>query len=325
MSLAGGHRYIDIVERLTYRMGMQDKYIDFRTIPKWPVDDKVIIGIAGYGVFVDKEQNPNQPVTSEECLRAIQPCVDLGAIAVHVHARGVKGGLYDPDTARTFLHNVLDPLRQRYGRNIITDGGIGYFGKTMKENLFPVDEGLYETVLLNPSVGQMGDYIRVYSPKVVQDEVRYVQDRGMKVLVDIHDTSHINNAKKWLIDTGILNKPYYWHILGPVDGGFFHMSSLEAMVDGLRYLVDRIREIDRESIIYVSQSGRASRYIVALALLMGLHVRIGMEDSIWKWPHRDDKITSDAEEVKFAVDLARSLGREPVTAAEYRKMMGLKP
>lgn len=323
-SPSGGHRYIDIVERLTYRMGMQDKYMDFTSLPRWEGEEKVIIGIAGYGVFIDKEQNPNQPISAEECVKAFEPCVDAGAKIVHVHARGLRGGLYDPEAARTFLHNVLDPLREKYGRSIVTDGGIGYFGKTMKENLFPVDEGLYETVILNPSVGQMGDYIRVYSPKVVQDEVKYVQDRGLKVLIDIHDTAHINNAKKWLIDTGLLEKPYFWHILGPVDGGFINMSSLDSMIEGLQFLVHRIRDIDKDSIIYVSQSGRASRYLITLALLMGLHVRVGMEDTIWKWPHRDDKVSSDLDEVKFAIDLARALGREPVTADEYRKMVGLR-
>lgn len=324
MSKEGGHSYLEIVERTTYRMGMQDRYMDFRLNPKWEVPDKIIVGIAGYGVFIDKELNPNQPVTAEEARKAIVPCVDMGAIAVHTHARGMKGGLYDPVAARTYLHNVLDPLRRKYGDNIVTDGGIGYYGKTMKENLSFVDERLYETVILNPSVGQMGDYIRVYSPRVVQEEVKYVQDRGMKILVDIHDTAHISNAKKWLIDTGLLQKPYFWHVLGPVDGGFIHMGSLKGMIDGLRFIVDRIREIDDDSIIYVSQSGRASRYLIALSILMGLHVRIGMEDTIWKWPHKDEKINSNTEEVKFAIDFARSLGREPVTAQEYRKMVGLR-
>ena len=297
--------------------------MDFGLSPKWEVPDKVIVGIAAYGVFIDKEQNPNQPVSAQEALQATQPCIDLGAIAVHTHARGIKGGLYDPGAARTYLHSVLDPIRQKYGDRVVTDGGIGYYGKTMSENLFPVDERLYEVVILNPSVGQMGDYIRVYSPKVVQDEVKYVQERGMKVLVDIHDTTHINNAKKWLIDTGLLQKPYFWHILGPVDGGFIHMGSLRGMVDGLLYLVDRIREVDKESIIYVSQSGRASRYLVALSLLLGLNVRIGMEDTIWKWPHEDERIQSNTEEVRYAIELARSLGREPITASAYRKMIGL--
>ncbi|MDG6999083.1 MAG: 3-keto-5-aminohexanoate cleavage protein [Nitrososphaerota archaeon] len=121
-SPSGGHRYIDIVERLTYRMGMQDKYMDFTSLPRWEGEEKVIIGIAGYGVFIDKEQNPNQPISAEECVKAFEPCVDAGAKIVHVHARGLRGGLYDPEAARTFLHNVLDPLREKYGRSIVTDG-----------------------------------------------------------------------------------------------------------------------------------------------------------------------------------------------------------
>lgn len=324
MASLGGHTYLDIVERLTYRLGTQSRHIDFTGAPKWEIPEKIIIGTAAYGVFIDKEQNPNQPVTPEECIKAFEPCIEMGAPGVHTHARGMKGGFYEPNKARTFLHSVLDPLRNKYGDKIVTDGGIGYYGKTMDENLFPVDEGLYEVVILNPSVGQMGDYVRVYSPKVVQDEVKYVQDRGKKVLIDIHDTTHIGNAQKWLVDTGVLQKPYFWHILGPVDGGFIHMPNLRAMVDGLLYLVDRIRDIDKDSIIYVSQSGRASTYLIALSILLGLHVRVGMEDTIWKWPHRDEKIKSNEEVVRAAIEIARYLGREPATSDDYRKMVGLK-
>ena len=102
------------------------------------------------------------------------------------------------------------------------------------------------------------------------------------------------------------------------------MPNLRAMVDGLLYLVDRIRDIDKESIIYVSQSGRASTYLVAFSILLGLHVRVGMEDTIWKWPHRDEKIKSNEEVVRAAIEIARYLGREPATSDDYRKMIGLK-
>ncbi len=89
-------------------------------------------------------------------------------------------------------------------------------------------------------------------------------------------------------------------------------------------MVRRIREIDENSVILVSDPGRASIYMTNFAILLGLHVRVGMEDSIWKYPHRDDKIESCREVVESVVAISEQLGRRPATGHEFRKMVGLE-
>jgi len=56
---------------------------------------------------------------------------------------------------------------------------------------------------------------------------------------------------------------------------------------------------------------------------LGCHIRIGKEDTTVKWPHKDDYIVSCKEEVEKHVTIARLLGREPMTAVEFRKVLGL--
>jgi len=46
MSAEGGHQYREILERMTFRLGTQERYMDFGLSPKWEVPDKVIVGIA---------------------------------------------------------------------------------------------------------------------------------------------------------------------------------------------------------------------------------------------------------------------------------------
>jgi uncharacterized protein (DUF849 family) len=94
------------------------------------------------------------------------------------------------------------------------------------------------------------------------------------------------------------------------------MYSPESMIDGLMRTVRLIKEVDPTSIIMVAAAGRASTYVATLATLMGRHVRVGMEDTIWKWPHRDDVITNNAEQFKLAAGIAKSLGREIMSADE---------
>jgi 3-keto-5-aminohexanoate cleavage enzyme len=45
-----------------------------------------------------------------------------------------------------------------------------------------------------------------------------------------------------------------------------------------------------------------------------------MEDTVWKWPHRDDLIDSNAAVFRMIRDIALSLGRELMTADEYRAL-----
>jgi 3-keto-5-aminohexanoate cleavage enzyme len=52
---------------------------------------------------------------------------------------------------------------------------------------------------------------------------------------------------------------------------------------------------------------------------------MGHEDTVWHWPHRDDMIKSNAEDVHWAVTIASMLGREVMTPNEFRKIIGLKP
>ncbi len=64
--------------------------------------------------------------------------------------------------------------------------------------------------------------------------------------------------------------------------------------------------------------------MITMAIIMGGHVRVGMEDC----PFVDDKGTwakSNAELVERAVRIAREVGREIASPAEARQIIGLRP
>jgi 3-keto-5-aminohexanoate cleavage enzyme len=63
-----------------------------------------------------------------------------------------------------------------------------------------------------------------------------------------------------------------------------------------------------------------------LAIMLGFDmVRVGMEDSVYMYPHKDRKIQTTAEAVKVVADIARSLGREIATPDEAREILGISP
>jgi 3-keto-5-aminohexanoate cleavage enzyme len=63
--------------------------------------------------------------------------------------------------------------------------------------------------------------------------------------------------------------------------------------------------------------------MTTLATLMGLHVRVGTEDTYWRSPLSDDVVESNVEMVNTARTIAQLLGREVATADEYRSVIGL--
>ena len=103
------------------------------------------------------------------------------------------------------------------------------------------------------------------------------------------------------------------------------MHNPQQMVDALMRMVRTIRDIDPNCFILVCAAGRASTYLATFAMLLGLHVRVGMEDTLWPYPHRDDIIQRNVDHFLQMKQIAQLLGRELMTPAEYREALGMSP
>jgi uncharacterized protein (DUF849 family) len=68
--------------------------------------------------------------------------------------------------------------------------------------------------------------------------------------------------------------------------------------------------------------GRFQLDVNALAVAMGGHVRVGLEDNLWLDRDRTVPATNESLVARI-VDLARTLERPPATPGEARAMIGL--
>jgi len=295
-----------------------DVYCDVTMIPRWEVPQKIVVGVAVTGSFIDKRQNPRQPYTSAEILEEAMACIEAGATYLHFHVRDEKGGnIGDLEQYK----KIIEPIRGKYGNKVFIDG-CPLFGKNFEEANAPVTEGLFEIGIVNPVCTFVGENVRWLPPPTIKAQCEYFQALGRKVMVSVHDTASIDNIRRFLINPGILQKPYYFAILTDLPGMFF-MPNPRAMVEGLTLLVNRLKELDPDCQILVCGSGRASIYLGTLAILMGLHVRVGTEDTVWRYPHRDEKLNSNLQAFQQIKILCESLGREIATADEYRRIIDI--
>lgn len=288
--------------------------------PKWKLPEKVVVETAITGAFFGRGENPKQCYTPEEIRNSAIECIEAGSTAIHIHVRDDKG---TPVTDVGKFHEIIDPIREKYGRKIFIDGCC-VFGKTAKETLGPVIDGLLEMTPINTTAVYCGDTVLAVPPQYMQEKTKFVQDMGVKPMIALYGDGDFDNARRYLIDTGILEKPYYWNILPNLPGGS-PMPNPQAMCESLLFFLRRINEIDPNPVVLVCASGRASSFLSTLSVLLGLHIRVGMEDTIYRWPHKDDLIEKNVDATRSAINIVHDLGLEVASADDLRKMIGLLP
>jgi uncharacterized protein (DUF849 family) len=119
-----------------------------------------------------------------------------------------------------------------------------------------------------------------------------------------------------LISRGHLQKPVYIQFVMGVLGG------ITPSPENLMFLIDYAKRLIGEFEFSVCVAGRYQFPICTQSLLLGGHVRVGLEDNLWL--EKGVRAKSNAEGVAKIIRIARELGIEPATPAEAREILGLK-
>jgi 3-keto-5-aminohexanoate cleavage enzyme len=286
-------------------------------IPRWSIDPEIALSAAINGAFFGRRDNPSQPIAAEEIIRSAEECIAAGAQIVHVHVRDQRG--YNVLDIGLF-REVIGELRRRHPSLAYDACLVAVNEEESRTMLEMFRSGLVDAVPVNTAAVILGDNLFVKPPHAMIEKARLAIDAGLKVHIAVYTDGDIDNARRFLIDSGVLPSPLSWLVL-PALPGCSPMYSPASMCETLVRAERLIRSIDPSSIIMTCAAGRATSYVATLAILLGLHVRVGMEDTVWKWPHRDDLIESNVEIFKAVRDIARSLGRTLMPADGYRAML----
>jgi len=272
--------------------------------------DKVIVSVATTGSWTTREQTPYVPITEEEIAAEAVRCWREGAAIVHIHVRDEQGRVTS-DPAR--YARVRDLIRAQ-GCDIIlnfsTGGGAG---------IVP-DEDRIAPVRLRPEIASFdagslnfGDRVFANAPQFLEALAREMQAHGVKPEIECFDTGFIETAKRF-IERGLFQPPYWFQMVLGVRGG------APATVEQLAHMV---RQLPPGSLWSVCAIGRYQLPMNVAALVMGGHVRTGLEDNIY-YSYRV-LAEGNAPLVARIVRIARELGREPASPSEARELLGLPP
>ncbi|MBB5423134.1 hypothetical protein GCT19_23800 [Paraburkholderia sp. CNPSo 3155] len=283
--------------------------------PKWDVPEKIAINAAVSGRF-------ESTTSLAEYVDAASSVIEAGACGVHIDFSFMtdeKGRRLDRDIPPVEAYGaVLEPLRARFGNDFVPNLNV-LNGSSFDMCVSPARAGQCEVAPCAPGHPQA-----FMVPAVTELEAT-----GVKPELAVHSSGEIELAKRKLIDTGILKKPYNWLILyglpfnvGRTLVSGTWVSDAQDMTQHMFLMVDQIRKIDPTSVISVCAAGRASLYMTTLATMMGLHIRIGTEDTPWKYPNSDERLKDNLEMFNMARDIAGLLGRKPASANDYRQLVG---
>lgn len=277
------------------------------------MSDKVIITCALTGGIHGKEATPYLPEQPDEIVAQGVAAWREGASILHVHAR-------NPDGSNTMSPAVYRELHERLCAETdaivqLTTGG---------SPTLPVEERL-NTVLLAPemcslNMGLLNFFIRgeqVFFSNHRSNIVRFAQEmhkRGVKPELEAYNEAMLEEVEH-LIGTGLLEPPYMINCV-------LHTPTQGGLRGTPRNLLGMVERMPANTVVNVSSMGRAQLPITTIALSMGLHVRVGMEDNVYY--RRGELVENNARLVARTVRIARELERPIASPDEARAQLGLR-
>jgi uncharacterized protein (DUF849 family) len=303
--------------------------------------EKLIITAALTGAVTMPTQTPHLPLTPQQLSDEAVRAAEAGAASVHIHARNPEDGM--PTSALEVYGEIVSSIKQRSDVIIcITTGGA--VGADAGKRIAVVPR--FKPELASFNMGSMNFSIHPIAERYNDEDYKYPWEKGFilgtkenvfqNTFSDIeyfcqtmkqndtrpeceaYDVGHIYNIA-YLVRQKLLQLPIWMQFVTGVLGGIG--SSLEDIMF-MKQTSDRLfgAKNYRWSVIGV---GYPDEFKVAtLAIMMGGHVRVGLEDNIYL--EKGKLAKSNAELVKKVVRISREFERDIATPDEARKMLNLK-
>ena len=291
---------------------------------------KLIINVAPTGSFTSREQNPGQPYTMEENVQAAVEAHKAGAAVWHVHARE-KNGLpsKDPHVLKETIARVLDQCPDMVTSVIpyvdYNEQGLGLIKRCVDVLTEAGPEYMQSAVLLIQTTGFSEKFTYSITQKTLTDQVKYLEEHGVRPEYQATSYQGIKDVLDWLVEAGIAKQPPLMNIMMGFHG-YSHGSPLGPDPWNYIYMMTLQQTLAPHAVKGVCAGGRNWLPFTTMAMMLGFDmVRVGMEDTVYLYPHRDEKIRTSAEAVRKVVAVAHALGREIATSAEAKKIMGVNP
>jgi len=272
--------------------------------------EKVIITAAITGSRITRKATPYIPLTPEEIVHSSIECWEAGASIVHLHVRDPDTGLGSPDLE--LFRQVVEPLRRKTDLVLnLTTSGIPGRNLPIRERLASLE---LEPELASLDAGSinLGSSVFINSPDFLEEAAKSMKQRDVKPELEIFDLGMIVTCMR-MRDEGKLAEPLHFQfVLGTPYGA-------PATPASLLHLLGHIPGNATWSVIGI---GKEQLPMAMMALIMGGHIRVGLEDNIYY--EKGVLAKTNAQLVERVVRIAREYGREVAAPDEARNILKLR-
>jgi len=270
--------------------------------------EKLIITVALTGNVPTKEINPNLPVTADEVAADVRRCADAGAALFHVHARDDR---QQPTLDTAAFKARARKIKAAAPEVIIQLSTGGRAGRDWEARANPV-RLLPEMASFTTGSSNLPGMIYENSPQFIQFLAKVFQETGVKPEIEVFETGMINNAL-FLVKKGFIKTPLHFQ---------FVLGAPGAMPGSVKNLLFLSESIPADATWTAAGIARAEIPLAAAAIVMGGHVRVGLEDNLYL---PDGTAASNPLLVEKIVALAREVGRDIAGPDAARTILSLDP
>ncbi len=267
------------------------------------------------------------PVTPEQIATACLEAADAGAAIVHAHVRNPDTGKGSRDV--NLYTELMDRIREK-NEDVIVNLTAGMGGDLMlgaAESPMDFGEGtdvvgpltrLAHVEALLPDICTMdcgslnfgeGNYVYISTPDMIRAGINRVNELGVRVELEVFDTGNLWFCRQ-LEKEGLLKNPL-WQICHGIPYG--------APTDPL-HLLAMANHLPADAVWTTFALGRHQLPWVGMAINLGAHIRVGLEDNLYL---KKGVLATNPQLVERAVTIAEAMGCEVQTPLQARETLNM--
>jgi uncharacterized protein (DUF849 family) len=259
-----------------------------------------------------RREHPAVPEQPDEIAVDVAAAVAAGASCVHLHARDAHG---DPTYTLERYRETVRAVRRVVPDVVISVSTSGRVHTHIDQRREVLDlDGDDRPDLASLTLGSMNfpTQASVNEPRTIQHLADAMRERGIVPELEIFDFGMIDYAH-YLIGRGVLAPPFVCNLL------LGSLGTASATALNLALMVERL---PAETYWQAAGIGRFQWPVTSLGVVMGGHVRTGLEDNLYLDTEKRRPATNEAL-VRRVAALAIASGRTLATSDGARRLMGL--
>ena len=302
--------------------------------------EKLVIQVAPYGPEWLPSDSEDIPISMEAQVQKAVDCYNAGATVLHVHVREADG---KGSKRMSTFNELLGRLRVAVPKMVLQVGGSISFApegaggaakwpsidtRHMLAELTPQADQV--TIVINTNQMSMTElmsdddiagtslskpeYYNAYQEMVTEappsfyvEHLRRLVAKRIQPHFMIGSIHQLETVER-LIRKGIYTGPLVLNHMA-LGGGYAGRNPSD--------MLEFVRRCPDGAVLTIESLMRTVTPICTMAIALGLHVRVGVEDNLWR--RKGERITS-VQQVEQMVRIARELNREVATGEEAKRI-----